>query len=667
MDRLGIYVIYDKDGIIDEYVIDVLRKIKTDLKEIIVVCNGKYSIKELDKITGFANEIYVRDNKGYDAGAFKDAVINYIGKTKLMQFDELLLFNDSFYSITTSFSNVFFSMESKNVDFWSLTKNTGNINIAPSIQSYFLVIRKEMLNSKFFYEYWETLPYYKNFNDVVNGFEKGFASYFERKGFVWDSYIDMQKYEFDDGAKDAFSPYHSVQYEIMVEQEYPVIKRKLFAIGENTPDFGLNRQTRENFLLALESIKQDPNVDMENIWKNVLRTYSLRDIQINCGLTYILNDFWIDNLHNAKCVLFILLEDNNSKEKINRIMELSKYMEIYLFSYLENSCLENCNRVHFNRINEKIDFTRYILKNYAEIIKKHNFFGVLKEHNTVPEFDKLYTVEASHNWGDWENLLGRNGYLNQLLNLFMKEKRLGLLVTPLPLHGKYIKSHIYEWNEDDELNVLLQKLGITDFVKRSLKKAYWSTSFWCRVDAIGKKFWKNLDDISDSGDYFAQVFPYIIQKNGYYTGVAKTIRYARMKETIQDVLISDLMSLYGKKIEYSDFYDLKRIEKLYSLNNDRIENFLKYNNKVYIYGAGEQANIMAKIVDEDKIKGFIVTNSKGNPCKINGKQVFALKDVSFSKDDGVVLGLNRGNTKEVLPILLNYVDKEKILEMRYED
>ena len=197
--------------------------------------------------------------------------------------------------------------------------------------------------------------------------------------------------------------------------------------------------------------------------------------------------------------------------------------------------------------------------------------------------------------------------------------------------------------------------------------AYWSTSFWCRVDAVEKELWKDLDNVFDSGDYYAQVFPYIIQKNGYYTGVVKTIQYARMKELIQDVLISDILSLYGKKIAYSNFYDLKKIEKVYSLNKDRIEDFLEYHNKVYIYGAGEQAYIMAKILDKDRIKGFIVTNGKENPSEIDGKQVLVLKNVSFSKDDGIVLGLNRGNAKEVLPVLLNYVDKEKILEMRYED
>ena len=61
-----------------------------------------------------------------------------------------------------------------------MTKGTGNQNIYTCIQSYFLVIRKKMLHSNEFYSYWESMPYYDEFMEVVNKFEKKFAYFFEK-------------------------------------------------------------------------------------------------------------------------------------------------------------------------------------------------------------------------------------------------------------------------------------------------------------------------------------------------------------------------------------------------------------------------------------------------------------------------------------------------------
>ena len=150
--RLGIYVIFDKEGIIDNYVLDVLKVIKKELTELIVVCNGIYEAEQLVKLTEYTEHIFVRENIGFDAGAFKDAITGYLGKERLNQYDELLLCNDSFFCLEDSFSNIFTEMDSKNIDFWSMTKNTGKKNMHPCVQSYFIVVKKKMLHSKHNYQ-----------------------------------------------------------------------------------------------------------------------------------------------------------------------------------------------------------------------------------------------------------------------------------------------------------------------------------------------------------------------------------------------------------------------------------------------------------------------------------------------------------------------------------
>lgn len=211
-------------------------------------------------------------------------------------------------------------MEDKNVDFWSLTKDNGYTGKPPAIQSYFIVVRNPLLCSECFRLYWENMPYYGYFLDVLNEYEAKFANYFENKGYKWDAYIDMEDYDCKERMY-GFSSYHNVQYELMKQQKYPVLKKKLFALDANTSDYGLNRRMQENFTLALDYIQNYSNYDTDLIWDNILRIYNLRDIQDCCCIRYILpyklhTSFPVDK----KSVIFVWLRNQEvSLEIIERI------------------------------------------------------------------------------------------------------------------------------------------------------------------------------------------------------------------------------------------------------------------------------------------------------------------------------------------------------------
>lgn len=97
MKRLGIYLVYDNENIINPYIEYMLKELKTCLSHPVVVCNmGKVDHgKEI--LEQYGDEIFFRDNIGFDAGGFKDALCSFLGWEKVLQYEELVLVNDSMY------------------------------------------------------------------------------------------------------------------------------------------------------------------------------------------------------------------------------------------------------------------------------------------------------------------------------------------------------------------------------------------------------------------------------------------------------------------------------------------------------------------------------------------------------------------------------------------
>ena len=92
--RACIYFIYDRDGIVDRYVVHQLEDMRRNVAFLHCVINGKLTAEGKKTLERVADQVYVRENKGNDIGAYK-AAIQYIGWEKLSSFDELVIMNNT--------------------------------------------------------------------------------------------------------------------------------------------------------------------------------------------------------------------------------------------------------------------------------------------------------------------------------------------------------------------------------------------------------------------------------------------------------------------------------------------------------------------------------------------------------------------------------------------
>lgn len=218
--RLGIFSIYDSEGVLDDATLATLLDLQTCLTYTVVAVNGYLQQRYLDQLSSVANQIVIRSNTGFDAGAYKDILFHHLTQEQLQQYDEFVLCNDTFYGPFVPFRNIFASMEDRDFDFWGLQyTNSAFIDFFPS---YFLCYRAAPFFS-------DVLPYFskhvledtQDINMVFSYFERGLFHHLCKSGYRFVSYaipnnlivyrcsnIFLEEYHLPILKKKCFDPHH---------------------------------------------------------------------------------------------------------------------------------------------------------------------------------------------------------------------------------------------------------------------------------------------------------------------------------------------------------------------------------------------------------------------------------------------------------------------------
>lgn len=232
MKRLCIYVTYSRNNQIEEYVSLVLKSIKQCGIDIYCICNYPNIESGLEYATPYAEKVICRENKGYDSGAYRDAIIDLIGWDKVLGYDELLLVNDSFWGMFYPLENYINEMDSADCDFWGMTGQTAGEFKNPEykfdahIHSYFLVFKSNVLHSDVFKKFWEDFEYPTTFREAIVYFEIGINARLRKGGFKGMSFIDLWEIELERN----INPYYEYPYELISEKKFPLLKKKSILI-----------------------------------------------------------------------------------------------------------------------------------------------------------------------------------------------------------------------------------------------------------------------------------------------------------------------------------------------------------------------------------------------------------------------------------------------------
>lgn len=184
--RICLLAGYDKDGLIQDYVVFLVQEL-SKISDVYYFADGDVSEKELAKIRSYTKYAEAAPHKGYDFGSWQ-YLLHYVGWSKVEEYDEMIICNDSIYGPMTNMQDIFDYMELRGYDFWGLTEN---YNSNYHVDSYFMVFNNDIIRNQKFQEFW------KNITPGMSRktYETVLTPFLTEQGFVGNSYIKNYKKE----------------------------------------------------------------------------------------------------------------------------------------------------------------------------------------------------------------------------------------------------------------------------------------------------------------------------------------------------------------------------------------------------------------------------------------------------------------------------------------
>lgn len=592
MNRLGLYVFYDPEGILGKYVKFQLSQLATVCNEIIVICNGSLKPEDRDYLESNNYSVRVRENVGFEATAWKECIQDYIDRSGFQCIDEIVFSNDIAYGPLIPLSEVFEKMGERNVDFWGITKHFpaadftqswANGVIPTHIQTYFFVVRKRLLHSPEFIEFWKSLPRINNYLDDIGKFETRLTHYFEERGFRWDVYTEMDDIK-EEGLAN-FCANYEIPFEL-VKKGCPFIRRKALTQYVSNSCSVIEKDPAR----LLDSLKNNNFFDEAMIYNDLLRKNNLFDLYSRNHWKYILpTKHNIAGKNGLKCALFmhIYYED-----------ELD-----YCLSYAKNFPVDGdvyitCPEQNKEKVREKLalllpkhncnvlsvetrgrDVSAFLV-GCRDILESTNYDAICVIHDKKsPQVGKLF----GQNYRDatFDNMLFSKEYVENVVSLFAENPKLGYLGFPKVIGGPYWWVFKNSWSKGNFENTkeLIERCGLNVKVSESKPPFSYGNVFWCKPQILSKLLALNLDYSDFPKEPMAidgtishsieRIYPLLAQDAGFYSGTLYTEEYASIYLVALEEELRRVERERQARQEPDFQYSLKELAK-YRLKNKKM-------------------------------------------------------------------------------------------------
>jgi lipopolysaccharide biosynthesis protein len=168
MKRAILLAHYDRDGIIDPYVIVAAKEYRRFADTLALISVSTRVLPT--ELHGVVDYFIPRDNVGYDFGSWR-AGLETIGT--LSDFDEIICVNDSVYGPLFDLAPALSSPRHRDADFWGMTISD---QIEPHVQSWFFAMRPRVIQSETFRQFWAASAGDLPKDDIIKQREIGFSA-----------------------------------------------------------------------------------------------------------------------------------------------------------------------------------------------------------------------------------------------------------------------------------------------------------------------------------------------------------------------------------------------------------------------------------------------------------------------------------------------------------
>lgn len=490
MKRAGIFLFYDPEGKVDDYILGCLGSLQQHMDYLLVVSNSPLDETNRKRLESVSSEVMERKNVGYDVGAYRDG-LRHLGWDHMGDYDELVLFNYTFFAPIHPWASLFERTDKWDTDFWGITEHDEvrphpflpKLVMPRHIQSHWIAVRSSLSATKDWRTYWEDMPPIESYNDSIQWHESRFTGYFNALGYRHEVAYNVDDYPSANPVFDNAS--------LLLQDGCPILKRRnLFHNPLHLDRFAI---------IGADMLEQAraAGYDTDLILSNLARTSKPRDLVTNAGLTWVVPQSASEETYAAAAkqkvlaVAHIFYADM-AEEILQRLSVLPKGY------YLVATTSNEENQAQISAVME-----RYGVEGEVRVVASNrgrDIGAFLVDCNDVLSSDKWDIVVKIHSKKSvqddynaaqlfkthlYDNLLNSRAHVANILAEFAAHPALGMVLAPLPHMGYPTMGHAWFTNREPA-QAVAKRLGINVPFDKDMPLATYGSMFIARPQALAK-------------------------------------------------------------------------------------------------------------------------------------------------------------------------------------
>ena len=490
MKRAGIFLFYDPEGKVDDYILGCLGSLQEHMDYLLVVSNSPLDETNRKRLESVSSEVMERKNVGYDVGAYRDG-LRHLGWDHMGDYDELVLFNYTFFAPIHPWAGLFERTDKWDTDFWGITEHDEvrphpflpKLVMPRHIQSHWIAVRSSLSTTKDWRTYWEDMPPIESYNDSIQWHESRFTGYFNALGYRHEVAYNVDDYPSANPVFDNAS--------LLLQDGCPILKRRnLFHNPLHLDRFAI---------IGADMLEQAraAGYDTDLILSNLARTSKPRDLVTNAGLTWVVPQSASEETYAAAAKQKILavahiFYADMAEEILQRLSVLPKgYYLVATTSNEENQAQIRAvmerygveGEVRVVASNRGRDIGAFLV-DCNDVLASGKWDIVVKIHSKKSVQDD-YNAAQLFKTHLYDNLLNSRAHVANILAEFAAHPALGMVLAPLPHMGYPTMGHAWFTNREPA-QAVAKRLGINVPFDKDMPLATYGSMFIARPQALAK-------------------------------------------------------------------------------------------------------------------------------------------------------------------------------------
>ena len=484
MERLLLYVHFNKFNDISEHVLYQLEKMRPLFSKVVFISNSPLTPNQVQELKDdLVDEVLLRKNIGFDFAALRDGM-KLEGFEKLKAYDSITFMNDTCFGPLWDLEPIYRRFEKdEQVDFWGMTNFRQTKDFSEHIQSYYLSFKKNVVNSTVFQDFWQQIQDYTNVQDVIEHYETQVTTNLTQAGFRYRTVFDTLQADDTGMLYPDFSYYNPTA---ILKHRVPFIKVKTIGASEGLTPYILEDIERSTDYPVDLIVKHMSRIDLPDY--PYLLSRKLMDLSLPISfsekkIAIHLHVFYVDLLEeflqafqsfHFSYDLFITTDRDDKKAEIEKILE-------------------------HKQVDAQIFVTGNIGRDVLPMLKLKKY---LSKYDYIGHFHTKKSKEADFWAGEsWRkeliDMLVRPA--DQIVSQLNQDDHLGIVIADIPSFFRFNRI-VVAWNEaliSPEMNKLWKRMNCqkeVNFKQMNTFVMSYGTFVWFKYDALSALFDLDLTD-----------------------------------------------------------------------------------------------------------------------------------------------------------------------------